>query len=536
MTGVNGDFPLFMATSPLTVGDKSVGSKRLLTDRDKRFRLLFEEHPQPMWVFDLETQKFLAANKAAVSLYGYKRAEFRRLRLADVLGEEDARRLAKEMGTSGMPASLWRHRTKTGRLIEVETAVHEIRYDGGRAGLAVLMDVTDRRRLEEQLRQAQKMEAVGMLAGGVAHDFNNLLTIITGYGQLISGNLPDDDPNRHSAEQIVKAGERAAALTRQLLAFSRRQVLQPKVLDLNMLVKALSTMLQRLIGEDIDLRLVLDAELGRVNADPGQLEQVLMNLVINARDAMPQGGTLTMETANVNLDEEYAKSHLASKAGPRVMLAVSDTGYGMDESTRARLFEPFFTTKTPGKGTGLGLATVFGIIKQSGGGLDVTSEPGRGTTVRVYLPSINQPVVTEAEVVHNASSPGTETILLVEDDEMVRTLVRETLEREGYKLLEAAEPLEARKIADDYKGSIQLLITDVVMPKISGSALAKQIVGQRPETKVLYMSGYTDTTIIKNGLEQQNSAFLQKPFTPHALTQKVRDVLESDGRTHGAVD
>ncbi len=487
-----------------------------------------------MWIFDLETQKFLAVNKAAVSLYGYKRTEFRQLRLADILGEEDARRLAKEMSTSGMPASLWRHRTKAGRLIEVETAVHEIRYDGGRAGLAVLMDVTDRRRLEEQLRQAQKMEAVGMLAGGVAHDFNNLLTIITGYGQLIFSNLPTDDPNRHSAEQIVKAGERAAALTRQLLAFSRRQVLQPKVLDLNMLVKALSTMLQRLIGEDIELRLVLTNDLGRVNADPGQLEQVLMNLVVNARDAMPQGGTLTVETANVNLDEDYARSHLALKAGPRVMLAVSDTGYGMDESTRARLFEPFFTTKTPGKGTGLGLSTVFGIIKQSGGGLDVASEPGQGTTVRVYLPSINQPVVTEDEVVHSASSPGTETILLVEDDEMVRTLVRETLQREGYKLLDASEPLEARRIADNYKGSIQLLITDVVMPKISGGALAKQIVGQRPETKVLYMSGYTDTTIIKSGLEQENSAFLQKPFTPHALAQKVRDVLEGDGRTQGA--
>jgi len=484
-----------------------------------------------MWVFDLETQKFLEVNKAAVSLYGYRRAEFRRLHVSDILGGEDAHRLAAELRESGMPASLWRHRTKTGRLIEVETAVHQIEYDGDKAGLAVLMDVTERRRLEEQLRQAQKMEAVGMLAGGVAHDFNNLLTIITGYGQLIMNNLPDGDNNRHSAEQIVKAGERAAALTRQLLAFSRRQVLQPKVIDLNMLVKALSTMLQRLIGEDIDLRLILSPDLGRVSADPGQLEQVLMNLVVNARDAMPEGGVLTVETANASSDPDFTKTPV-SFGKPRVMLAVKDTGHGMDENTRSRLFEPFFTTKTPGKGTGLGLSTVFGIIKQSGGNLEVTSELGRGTTVRVFLPSIDQPVVAEAEVVHNTVAPGTETILLVEDDEMVRSLVRETLEREGYKLLDAAEPLQARKIAESYKKPIQLLITDVVMPKISGRELAKQIVGQRPETKVLYMSGYTDTTILKSGLEQTSVAFLQKPFTPAALTQKVREVLESDDRAH----
>jgi two-component system, cell cycle sensor histidine kinase and response regulator CckA len=509
-----------------------VSSKRLLTDRDKRFRVLFEEHPQPMWVFDLETQKFLEANKAALALYGYGRAEFRHLKIADILGEEDAQRLAREITPSGMSASLWRHRTKGNRVIEVEMAVHQIQYDGSTAALAVLMDVTERRRLEEQLRQAQKMEAVGMLAGGVAHDFNNLLTIITGYGQLIVNSLPADNPSHHSAEQIVKAGERAAALTMQLLAFSRRQVLQPKVLDLNMLVKTLSTMLQRLIGEDIELRLSLRADLGRVNADPGQLEQVLMNLVVNARDAMPQGGTVTVETANAG--SNGSERHTLADRKALVMLAVSDTGHGMDESTRARLFEPFFTTKTPGKGTGLGLSTVFGIIKQSGGSLDVSSQPGKGTTVRVFLPSIDQPVAAEAEVISRVAARGHETILLVEDDEMVRTLVRETLEREGYTLLDAADSAEARNISDNYKGRIHLLVTDVVMPRISGRELAEQMVGARPDIKVLYMSGYTDTAIIQSGLQQGSIAFLQKPFTPSALTQKVREVLESDGRTQGA--
>ena len=505
-------------------------AKRLLKDKERRFRLLFVDHPQPMWVFDLQSQEVLAVNKAAVSLYGFGSEEFRGLHLRDILGGEGARRLVTER--SG--ASLWGHRTKTGRLIEVNTAVHEIKYGGRKAGLAVLMDVTERRRLEEQLRQAQKMEAVGMLAGGIAHDFNNLLTIITGYSQLIFNSLPARDPNRYSAEQIVRAGESAGELTRQLLAFSRRQVLQPRVLDLNKLVKTLGTMLQRLIGEDIELRLVLNPELSRVSADPGQLEQVLMNLVVNARDAMPEGGMLTIQTENADLSGSSAEQRLAVKPGAHVMLGVSDTGHGMDEATRARLFEPFFTTKTAGKGTGLGLSTVFGIVKQSGGGLDVWSEPGQGTTIRIYLPSIDQPVAADAEIVNRAAARGTETILLVEDDEMVRRLVRETLEQEGYKLMDAPEPEEAYRMADAFKGPIQLLITDVVMPKTSGHELAARIAGRRPETKVLYMSGYTDSAIVNSGLEKASIAFLQKPFTPATLTQKVREVLESKGMTRRA--
>ena len=341
-------------------------AKQLLRDKDKKFRLLFEEHPQPMWIFDPESQKILEANPAAAALYGYSRDEFRAMPLADI------------QGPAHPAASAWRHRTASGRMIDVELAVHEIQYGGRKAELVVLMDITGRRHLEDQLRQAQKMVAVGMLAGGAAHDFNNLLAIITSFGQLILNNLAPDDPNRPAAQQILMAGERAGALTKQLLAFSRRRLQQPKVLDLNVLAAGLGTMLQRLIGEEIELRLALLPDLGRVHADPGHIEQVLMNLVVNARDAMPDGGTLTIETANASL-----------KPGPFVLLAVSDTGAGMDEATQARLFEPFFTTKSAGKGTGLGLSTVLGIVRQSGGALEVSSAPGRGTTVKMYLPRVD---------------------------------------------------------------------------------------------------------------------------------------------------
>lgn len=509
-------------------------AKPLLKDKDKKFRLLFEENPQPMWVFDPEDRHFLEANSAAARLYGYSPDEFRSMRLADLQGEEDARRFVNELTADVRPPStVWRHRAKDGRILDIEVAVHEIEYGGRRAELAVLIDITGRRQLEDQLRQAQKMEAVGMLAGGVAHDFNNLLTIITGYSQLILNNISDDDPNRHSVEQIMKAGERAAALTKQLLAFSRRQVLQPKVLDLNKLVTGLSAMLQRLIGEDIDLRLALNPDLGRVSADPGQVEQVLMNLVVNARDAMPKGGTLTVETTNRVLDESYAGRHISVKPGSYVMLAVSDNGAGMDQATQARLFEPFFTTKGSGKGTGLGLSTVFGIIKQSGGSVEVYSEPSKGTSVKVYLPRIDQPASLETESAAQRAPRGSETILVVEDEDMVRTLVRETLEREGYKVMDAADPLDARRIADQFRGHIHLLITDVVMPKVSGRELAVQLTRKRPQMQVLYMSGYTDNAIVNSGVLQKEVAFLQKPFTPAALTQKVREVLESKTRSAG---
>jgi signal transduction histidine kinase/ActR/RegA family two-component response regulator len=455
-------------------------------------------------------------------MYGYSREEFLGMPLSEIQAATDA---------IGVTRS---HRTKSGGFIDVDTAAHGFMHEGRDAELVVLMDVTGHRLLEQQLRQAQKMEAVGMLAGGVAHDFNNLLTIITGYTQLILNSLAQSDPNYSSATQIMKAAERAATLTGQLLAFSRRQVLKPKVLDLNSLIRSLSLMLRRLIGEDIDLRLDLRGELGQVSADPGQIEQVLMNLVVNARDAMPTGGNLTIETANVNLSEVFKGRHMSLGPGPYAMIAVSDTGSGMDEATQARLFEPFFTTKGSGRGTGLGLSTVFGIVKQSGGGLDVYSVPGRGTSVKVYLPRIDQPLTTEVLVAERPSARGTETILLVEDDEMVRNLVRETLSRAGYRVIDAASPIEARRMSSAFRGKIHLLITDVVLPKISGRELAEQINRRRPDTKVLFMSGYSDSAIVHSGMLGRDVAFLQKPFTPGSLAAKVREVLEGRGRTRTA--
>jgi len=498
--------------------------KKQLKDQDRKFHLLFEEHPQPMWVFDPKSKKIVEANAAAAQQYGYSREEFRGMPLSAI-------QVAGDM--SGVTRS---HRTKSGRIIEVDTASHGFPYGNLEAELVVLMDVTGRRQLEEQLRQAQKMEAVGMLAGGVAHDFNNLLTIITGYSQLILNTLAPTDPNRSSAEQIMKASDRAATLTSQLLAFSRRQVLQPKVLDLNRLTTGLSTMLRRLIGEDIDLRLELRQDLGQVNADPGQIEQVLMNLVVNARDAMPQGGTLTIETANVQIAETFKGRHMAIKPGAYTLIAVSDTGTGMDEATQARLFEPFFTTKASGRGTGLGLSTVFGIVKQSGGGVEVYSVPGTGTSVKIYLPRIDQPLTVEPPQIRPRVAHGTETILLVEDDEMVRTLVHETLVRDGYRVLDAPDPIEARRVAEAFRGRIHLLITDVVLPKVSGREFARQLTRKRPDMKVMYMSGYTDSAVVNSGILQKEVAFLQKPFTPYSLIEKVRDVLEDGNRTHRAVE
>ncbi len=369
---------------------------------------------------------------------------------------------------------------------------------------------------EEQLRQAQKMEAVGRLAGGVAHDFNNLLTIINGYGEIVLAGLPEGNPVRGLVAQMKQAGDRAASLTRQLLAFSRQQVIVPQILDLNGVVTDAAKLLRRLIGEDIELTTALDPALGRVKADPGQVEQVLMNLAVNARDAMPAGGTLTVETANVERD-----------GGRYVLLRVADTGCGMDAATKARVFEPFFTTKGPGKGTGLGLSVVHGVVQQAGGRIEVDSEPGRGTTFRVYLPLEENAVPRQKPAAVPVSSPGgTETLLLVEDEEAVRGLTRMTLEAGGYRVLEASHGAEALRLAERHAEPIHLLVTDVVMPGMSGRELADRLTASRPGLRVLYLSGYTDDAVVRNGVLEAGVAFLQKPFGVDALARKVREVLD----------
>ena len=379
----------------------------------------------------------------------------------------------------------------------------------------------------EPLYQSQRMEAIGQLAGGVAHDLNNLLTVILGQSDLLLADLSESDPLRGSIEEINQAGERAAGLTRQLLAFSRRQALQPRVLDLNAIVISVGRMLRRLIGENIELSTHLDPGLGRVLADPGRIEQVIVNLVVNARDAMPHGGKLTIETANVDLGQTGGHQHLSVCSSPYVMLVVSDTGHGMDEKTQSRIFEPFFTTKEQGKGTGLGLSTVHGIVKQSGGQIRVFSEPGHGTVFQVYLPRVDDPLTVAGPYPDPPRAlRGRETVLLVEDDEGVRRVISQILKGYGYHLLEAANGDEALLAAERWTGPIQLMITDVLMPGMSGRELARRLADRRPDLRVLYTSGYTDEAIVRHDALGAGIAFIQKPFTPEALAQKAREVLD----------
>ena len=389
-------------------------------------------------------------------------------------------------------------------------------------------DVSDQRRLEEQFRQAQKMEAVGQLAGGIAHDFNNLLTAILGNTQLLLRDLPPGDAMRGDVEEIRKASERAAGLTRQLLAYSRRQMLQPETLDLNVVVAEMDRMLRRLIGEHITLVTVPAPDLGSVRADPSQIEQVLVNLVVNARDAMPQGGRLTIETANADLDAAYTQDHLGSAAGSYAMLAVTDTGTGMDATVRAHLFEPFFTTKEVGKGTGLGLATVYGIVKQSGGHISVYTEVAKGSSFKVYLPRVERPVARAAPLTSRPGvSRGSETILVVEDDPAVLALSCRALEAEGYTILSASDGANALRIVERHGGAIHLVLTDVVMPGMSGRELAEQMIARRAGIRILYMSGYPGDAAVHHGTLVPGSAFLQKPFSPDGLARKVRETLDA---------
>jgi PAS domain S-box-containing protein len=384
------------------------------------------------------------------------------------------------------------------------------------------------RKTEEQFRQAQKMEAIGRLAGGVAHDFNNMLSVILSYTEML---LSDDAETRSRAEleEIRGAGARAAALTRQLLLFSRQTVVQPKKIDLSDLLVGMDKMLQRILGEDIELTAIVQSSLGRVEADPGNIEQVILNLVVNARDAMPTGGKLTLETADVVVDDEFVQAHVGMKPGAYVMLAASDTGVGMDAETQKRIFEPFFTTKELGKGTGLGLSTVFGIVQQSGGTIWVYSEPGKGTTFKIYLPRVDGEPEARRSRASSYARAGNETVLLVEDEDQVRLIAGRILERQGYRVLVAQDPDEAMKLCETHEGRIDLLLTDVVMPRMSGPDLAERLTGMRPQLKVLCMSGYTDDSIVRHGVLKSGIAYLQKPFTPASLTTKVREVLDSSG-------
>ena len=483
--------------------------------------------------------RFLSVNAALVRILGYdSAADVLRLDLArDVYADpaERQRLLDRDTYTDreyDEVEATWKR--KDGRLLSVQLSVRAVRKGAGEVEYyeTFVRDVTEQRRLQQQLVQSQKMEAVGRLAGGIAHDFNNLLTVITSYSDLLLQDLGGEDPKREDVEQVRKAAEGAAALTRQLLAFSRQQVLAPRVVSLSVVVQGVEKMLRRVIGEDVDLVTALDLNVGSVKADVGQLEQVLMNLAVNARDAMPTGGKLTIETANVEHDPDYAREREAALLRRFVMLAVSDTGIGMDEATKARIFEPFFTTKEPGKGTGLGLATVYGIVQQSGGFIWVYSEPGHGTTFKIYLPQVEAPLEGRAVGAAPGDLPrGTETILLVEDAAAVRAVTRQVLERQGYTVLEAAHGAAALQTAAGHPGPIHLLLTDVVMPVLSGRQLADQLARLRPDAKVLYASGYTDDAVVRHGVLEAGISYLQKPFTADSLARKVREVLDRPTRS-----
>jgi PAS domain S-box-containing protein len=504
---------------------------------EDKYRNLMEQANDAIFILD-PLGAILEVNRRAEEILGQPRScllerSFESLVPAAEPDEERAE-VRQLLAGAAVKATNIQFQRSGGVLVAVDLSAAVVEIGSERVILVIAHDVTDRNRLEQQLRQAQKMEAVGRLAGGIAHDFNNLLTIITGYGEILLGSLKPDDPVRELISEIKNAGDRATSLTKQLLAFSRQQLIEPRILDLNTVVNDVEKMLRRVIGEDIELVCRREPALGQVRADPGQIVQVLMNMAVNSRDAMPKGGKLTIATSNVALDDSFVRLHSEVRPGAYVMLSLADTGCGMDRATQTRIFEPFFTTKEFGKGTGLGLATVYGIVKQSNGYIYVQSDPGEGTTFRIYFPVAETEVPAAAAKAHalHDGPAGTETILLVEDEKPVREITRKILTMRGYEVLEAAHGVEALQISARAKGPIHLLITDVVMPHMGGRDLAARVSALHPETRVLFMSGYTDDAVFRHGILEADGAFLQKPFTMDAITKKVRAVLDDTRDGH----
>ena len=523
----------------LTVSERQK-SEADLRASETRYRRLFESAKDGILILDADTGRVVDANPFLISLLGYSHAELLDKNLwdlgpfKDVANSRDAFRELQEkdyVRYEDLPLE-----TRDGRLISVEFVSNVYLVGPTKVIQCNIRDITERKRheaehkkLEQQLQVSQKMEAVGLLAGGIAHDFNNLLSVILSYTQFATQALREGDPLKDDLLEVKKAGDRAAVLTRQLLAFGRKQVLQSVPLNLNRVAEGVEKMLRRILGEDIDFVQVLAPDLGVVRADPGQIEQVLMNLVVNSRDAMSGGGKLTIETSNVELDDEYAARHVGVNPGPYVQLAVTDTGCGMDEQTKTQLFEPFFTTKEKGKGTGLGLSTVYGIVKQSGGNIWVYSELGLGTTFKIYLPrelSVRATATRLRAILEPAR--GTETILVVEDEEALRKIARRSLEAAGYTVLTAGAGDEALLISAQHAGIIHLLLTDMVMPRMSGRVLARALLKARPTAKVLYMSGYADNAFVHHGVVDEGTNFIGKPFTATDIAHKIRSVLDCD--------
>ena len=526
-----------------TVGEKKViqcnireisqrkRAEEKLRESEERYRELFENANDIVYTHDMSGD-FTSLNRMGEEISGYTREEILKMNITQIVAPEHLDR-ARQMvadATSWLGATTCEleivNRNHERVMLEVSPRlVWQKRKPVAVQGIA--RDITGRKQMEDQLRQAQKIEAIGKLAGGVAHDFNNILTAIIGHADLMLKEPGQGSERTLSGVQAIKnAAERAAGLTQQLLAFSRKQVLQPVILNLNAMISESMKMLRPVITEHIQLALVLDSALGSMKADPGQIEQVIVNLVVNARDAMPQGGKLTIETARVNLDDEYARQHASVRPGHYVMLAVSDTGSGMNADAQAHIFEPFFTTKGRGKGTGLGLSTVYGIVKQSGGSIWVSSEGGEGTTFKIYFPCVDEAAKEVATRAQFAESPGgSETILVVEDEEMVRRLVCQILESKGYRVLEAANGEEGLLVCQQQPLPIHIMVTDVVMPEMNGRDLAARVASIRPAMKVLFMSGYSEDAVVSDGVLDPGLTFIQKPFTPEALAWKVREVL-----------